>query len=149
MTARMGICSTSRWKSQLYKKIYVKYPTIPAEFLKQIRSIAPIIPTLPHRELVGLTTDGCIHIVLAEGGSRTLGYTWSTYRCTSYVTVPCMQLQTRSCCIDCFIARTVPGPVEAEIGFQFNRPLLSDRPLPEIAVTLCHSSLHSTGNMVH
>ena len=55
-------CLMSRWKSQL---IHVKLPTIGAEFHEQIRSLSPIIQTLHHRGLLGLTIDRCIFTVLA------------------------------------------------------------------------------------
>ena len=109
----------SRWKSQLCKKIHVKFPTIWAEFHKQIRSTVPKIPSflVGGLQLIGaFILHQLIHSVIHNPcvGVR---HTSLSFACSCS---PC------SCLLDSFIAYAVPVPLEAEIGFQFIRPFLID-----------------------
>ena len=129
----------SRWKSQLCKKIHVKFPTIRAEFHEQIRSIVLIIPPFPIGGQLGLKLIGTfilhqlIHSVI-HNPCVGVCHTSLSFACNY---CPC------SCLLNSFIAYAVPVPIEAEISCQFIPPFLIDtcllskkRPFP--THSCCH-----------
>ena len=83
-------------------------------------------PYYPHSSLwglVGFTIDRCIHTVFSLYIQL-----YIIYIHTSYLTVPCMQLQSCSCCLNSFIACAVPGPIEAEL-LSIHSTILDTHPL--------------------